>query len=113
MKTPDKQQKKSNVMSIICYIVSGALVLTSLVLAVMIAPISHSVMDLQIFFQLTGLETLADALLRPLQALMINAGILIAILTLLLAFIIFLAGRILARQSNLQERIRLLEEKTK
>lgn len=113
MQIINKQQKKSNVLSIICYIISGTLVLTTLVLAVLIAPFSRSVMDLQIFFQLTGLETLANALLRPLQALLINTGILIAILTLLLAFIIFLAGRILAHQSNLQERIQLLEEKIK
>ena len=112
MKITNKQNK-SNVLSIICYVVSGVLLLSTLVLAVMIAPFSHSVMDLQIFFQLTGLETLANALLRPLQALIINAGILIAILTLLLAFIIFLAGRILARQSKLQEQFRLLEEKMK
>lgn len=111
MQITNKQNRKSNVLSMICYIISGVLIITALVLAVFIAPFSRSVMDFQIFFQLAGLEILANTLLQPLQALLINAGIFITLLTLLFAFIIYLAGRILARQSNLQDRIRLLEEK--
>ena len=112
MENQTKPQNKIPTLSILCYILSGLLAVTAVVLAISIVPLSQSVMNFNIFFQLTGLDALTNALLRPLQGVIINGGIVIAIVTLLLAFIIFMAGRIFGQQANLQDRIRLLEEKT-
>ena len=111
MENKTQPQKNKSTLGIICYILSGVLALTALILAIAIVPLSQSVMNFKIFFQLTGLDALANALLNPLRSLVINAGIGVTVITLLLAFIIFLAGRILSRQSNLLERVQRLEEK--
>ena len=103
--------QKKNGLSLACNILAGILLIAAIAIFIMSLTSSQAIMNYQIFFQLAGIETLSAIILRPLQSAFVSAGIILASITLIFAFILFLAGRIIAKQVSLQERIRLLEEK--
>jgi len=87
-----------------------ALVMATLTL-VWLLSVSHTVDNMDLFFQLAGIEQLAPLFLHPLQAVLTCAGIVVFALLFAITAILFATGRLAARQTGLTERIRVLEEK--
>ena len=72
---------------------------------------SRSVISNDIFFQLAGLEEMAQIILRPIQAVIINVGIAISLFLLLFAGLLYAIGRLLDRQGDLTKRIQEIENR--
>ena len=111
MNNISNDHQKKNGLSLVCNILAGILLLAAIAIFIMTLTSSQSIMNNQIFFQLAGIEALSAIILRPLQSAFVSAGIILASITLIFALILFLAGRVIAKQLSLQERIQLLEEK--
>jgi Na+-translocating ferredoxin:NAD+ oxidoreductase RnfE subunit len=102
---------RRNAFGVVLYIFSGlALALGALLLALLLGA-ARAVTGYDMFFQLAGIEQLAQVVLRPLQAGLINVGIVVFVLMLAIAGLLFTSGRLMARQASLAERVRALEEK--
>ena len=99
-----------NVLSVVLYVFSAlALALGALILLLLLGA-ARAVTGYDMFFQLAGVEQLAPVVLRPLQAGLINIGILVFVLMLAIAGLLFTSGRLVARQARLAARVRALEE---
>lgn len=111
MKETNQTGKKKNGLSVALYVFSGlALALGVLALLALISS-AGAVPGYELFFQMAGIPALAGMILRPLQSALINLGILLFVLMLAIAALLFTAGRLVARQVSVAERVRLLEEK--
>lgn len=104
---------KGNAFSVVLYVFSGLALALGALLLLLLLGAARAVTGYDVFFQLAGIEQLAPAVLRPLQAGLINVGILMFVLMLAIAGLLFTAGRLVARQASLAERVRALEEKIK
>ena len=104
----DVQRKQTSPFSLVLYILSGLVLILGVLLLFMLFGAAQAVTGYDMFFQLAGIEELAQAVLRPLQAGLINISILVFVLMLAIAGLLFTAGRLVARQAGLSERVRLL-----
>jgi hypothetical protein len=95
----------------VLYIFSAVALALGALLLFMLLGAARAVTGYDMFFQLAGVEQLAPVVLRPLQAGLINVAILVFVLMLAIASLLFTSGRLLARQTTLAERVRVLEEK--
>jgi hypothetical protein len=111
MNDREATRKKSNPLSLLLYIFAGLAFLLGVVLLIGLIGSAQAVPGYEMFFQLAGIEELAGVVLRPLQAALTNLGILLFVLMLAIAALLFTAGRLVARQVSLAERVRALEEK--
>jgi len=97
--------------SLVLYIFAGGVLTIGIVLLISLLSISAQVMNYELFFQLAGMEQLAQVVLRPLQAGLINTGIVLFALMLVIAALLFSVGRQASQQARLIERVRILEER--
>jgi small-conductance mechanosensitive channel len=105
------KNRKGNTFSIVLYIFSGLALALGAILLFLLLGAARAVTGYDIFFQLAGIAPLAQVILHPLQVGLINVGILVCIFMLAIAGLLFTAGRLIARQASLAERVRVLEEK--
>ena len=102
---------RKSVFSLALYALSVlALVMATLTLVGLLS-VSHTVNNLDLFFQLAGIGQLAPMFLHPLQAMLTYAGIVVFVLLFAITALLFAAGRLAARQTDLTERISVLEAK--
>lgn len=94
----------------VLYILSGIMAVLAIVLVIFVISTAQGIMNNDIFLQLTGIGELAPIILQPLRAGLINLGIFLGVIVLAFAAILFVAGRLLARQVQLQSRVESLEE---
>lgn len=99
------------VFSTIFYIAAGVIFVFGVVLLIVFINMANSVVNSNIYFQMLGIGELAKVILRPLQAGLINLGIIVFIILLVLSVVFASAGWIIRRQSSLFARITVLEEK--
>jgi hypothetical protein len=95
----------------VLYVFSGLAVVLGVVLLFLLLNTAQAVRGYDIFFQLAGIAQLAQLILRPLQNGLNGMAIFVFILMLVIAVLLFIAGRLVARQARLVERVRVLEEK--
>ncbi len=109
----DKREIRSNkksTFSMVLYILSGIMAVLAIVLVIFVISTAQGIMNNDIFLQLAGIGELARIILQPLRAGLINLGIFLGVIVLAFAAILFIAGRLLARQVQLQSRVESLEE---
>lgn len=92
-------------------VLAGLMLIFSVVILVIVLTSAQSIQGYDIYFQMMGMGELAQVVLRPLQAGMINLGILIFIVLLTFSVLLAAAGWLVNRQSRLAARIAALEEK--
>ncbi len=97
--------------STIFYIAAGVIFVFGVVLLIVFINMANSVVNSNIYFQMLGIGELAQVILRPLQAGLINLGIIVFIILLVLSVVFASAGWIIRRQSSLLARITVLEQK--
>jgi hypothetical protein len=111
MRDEEHSSKPWKAYSLVLYIFSGLVLALGVLLFFLLLSAARSVAGYDMFFQLAGIEQLAPLILRPLQAGLINTGILVIVLMLAIAGLLFTVGRLVARQADLAERVRALEAK--
>jgi len=97
--------------SIALYVLAGLMLLSGIVLLVILLSSANSMQSYNIYFQMMGIGDLAQMVLRPLQAGMINLAILVFVVLLIFAVLLACAGWLSGRQTRLVERVVALEQK--
>jgi hypothetical protein len=100
-----------NALSVTLYVFSGLALTVGVLALVLLLSASRNVTDYDAFFQLAGIGQLAPLFLRPLQVGLMDIGIGVLFLMVTISGLLFAAGRLAARQAELAERVRALEEK--
>ncbi len=108
-----KRTTTMNVFSLLLYIFSALALASGALLFLLLLGASRSVANSDLFFQLGGLQQLAPLVLRPLQAALINTGVVLFVLLLTIAVLLFAAGRLVTSSADLAKRVRALEDKIK
>lgn len=98
-------------LSMLLYIFACLSLILGIVTILYSVAASRSVISNDIFFQLAGLEEIAQIILRPIQAVIINVGIAISVFLLLFAGLLYAIGRLLDRQGDLIKRIQEIENR--
>jgi cytochrome b subunit of formate dehydrogenase len=93
------------------YVLAGLMLIFSVVLLVILLSTANAVQSYDIYFQMMGIGELAQMILRPLQAGMINLGILVFVVLLIFSVLLAAAGWLLGRQTRLVERVEALERR--
>jgi len=102
---------KRSPLSLVLYVFSGLALALGAILLFLLIGTARSVAGYDIFFQLAGVEQLAQVVLRPVQVGPINIGGLVFVLMLAKGGLLFTVGQLVAHQANLTDRVRVLEEK--
>jgi len=97
--------------SIALYVLAGLMLVFGIVLLVILFSSANSVQSYNIYFQMMGIGDLAQMVLRPLQAGLINLAILIFVVLLIFAVLLACAGWLSVNQTRLVERVAALEQK--
>ena len=97
--------------SLLLYIFSGLVLILGIAALVLSLSASRSILNNDIFFQLAGFGEIAQLILRPVQAALINVGIVIFLFFLVLAGLLFAVGRLLDRQTSLLKRLEEVENR--
>jgi hypothetical protein len=113
MSGEEHRSRARNAFSVVLYILSALTLALGALLLFLLLGAARAVTGYDIFFQLAGIEQLAQVVLRPLQVGLINVAILVFVLMLAIAGLLFTSGRLVARQASLAERVRALEQKVK
>jgi hypothetical protein len=100
-----------NVISVLLTIFSALTFIGGTVLLIALIGSAQAVPGYEMFFQLAGIPNLAGMVLRPVQAVMINLGILLFVVMSAIAALLYTAGRLVARHADLVERVRGLEDR--
>jgi hypothetical protein len=110
MKKDKDLNRFGTVFSIVLFIVAGLIFVFGVVLLLLFINMANGVTGYSIYFQMVGIAELAQIVLRPLQAGLINMGIIIFVMLLVLSLLMASAGWVIRRQTNLLERIIVLED---
>jgi hypothetical protein len=111
MSGEEHESRKRSPLSVVLYIFSAVALALGALLLVLLLGAARAVTGYDMFFQLAGVEQLAPLVLRPLQVGLVNVAILVFVLMLAIASLLFTSGRLVARQANLADRVRALEER--
>lgn len=104
------EKSKTNWISLILYGFAGLILALAILTLISLIGAASALPANQIFFQMFGLGELANLIIRPLQSALINGGIVLALLMTAIAVLLFLVGRVVARQAILAARLSALEE---
>lgn len=110
MKKDKDLNRFGTVFSIVLFIVAGLIFVFGVVLLILFINMAKGVTSYSIYFQMVGIVELAQIVLRPLQAGLINMGIIIFVMLLVLSLLMASAGWMIRRQTNLLARVMILEE---
>lgn len=103
------EKSKTNWLSVILYGFAGLMLALAILVLISLIGAASALPANQIFFQMFGLGELANLIIRPLQSLLINGGIVLTLLMIAIAVLLFLVGRMTARQAVLSARISQME----
>ena len=95
--------------SIMLYVFSGLMLVSSVVILMILWSTARSVKGYEAYFWMVGIGEMAQIVLRPLQAGITNLGVLIFVFLLVLSILLASAGWLIARQTSLLERVVDLE----
>jgi len=110
MVNKENKSRTGIVYSLVLYIFSGLMVVLGALVFFLLLGAARAVIGYDMFFQFAGLEELAPAILRPMQAGIINMAILILVFMVATAGLLFTVGRLVAQQAKLSERVGALEK---
>lgn len=103
------EKSKTNWTGVILYGFAGLMLALAILVLISLIGAASALPANQIFFQMFGLGELANLIIRPLQSLLINGGIILFLLMTAIAVLLFFVGQLLARQTGLSARVSELE----
>ena len=110
MKKDRLPNRFGTIFSTILFVIAGLIFVFGVVLLFLFINMANGVTNYSIYFQMVGIVELAQIVLRPLQAGLINMGIIVFVMLLVLSLLMASAGWMIRRQTNLLARVMILEE---